>query len=55
MYEGRLFYGKDAFEGLRTMDRRRRSVLDKMQAESIPELALKLGGTTLQMPQRAAP
>ncbi len=31
---------------LRTMDRRRRTILEKMGFESIPELALKLGGLT---------
>jgi FixJ family two-component response regulator len=38
---------------LRTMDRRRRSVLDKMHSDSIPELALKLGGTSQQVLQKA--
>jgi len=38
---------------LRTMDRRRRAVLDKMHCESIPELALKLGSTPQQVLQKA--
>jgi FixJ family two-component response regulator len=38
---------------LRTMDRRRRAVLDKMHSESIPELALKLGSTPQQVLQKA--
>ncbi len=35
----------------RTMDRRRRAILDKMGTESIPELALKIGGLTLNKPR----
>src|SRR5205807_9294521 len=48
VYEGRVFYGKDAFEGLRTMDRlmeiRRGGVDD-------PDFGRKLGGRDL--PARA--
>jgi len=48
-YEGRLFYGKDAFEGLRVMDR-----LAELRAsgEDDPEWGRALGGRNL--PRRAA-
>ena len=49
IYEGRLFYGKDAFEGLRVMDR-----LGELKAsgEDDPEWGRALGGRNL--PPRAA-
>src|SRR5438046_2850405 len=41
VYEGRLFYGKDAFEGLRTMDR----LMDmKRTGEDDPEFGRELSG-----------
>jgi 5-methyltetrahydrofolate--homocysteine methyltransferase len=43
VYEGRLFYGKDAFEGLRTMDR-----LGQIRAgENDPAYGRELGGRNL--------
>ncbi len=44
VYEGRLFYGKDAFEGLRTMDR---LVELKKTGEDDPDFGRKLGGRNL--------
>jgi 5-methyltetrahydrofolate--homocysteine methyltransferase len=44
VYEGRLFYGKDAFEGLRTMDR----LLElRKSGEDDPDFGRKLGGRNL--------
>jgi 5-methyltetrahydrofolate--homocysteine methyltransferase len=47
VYEGRLFYGKDAFEGLRTMDRLAEL---KRSGEEDPEFGRALGGR--QLPPR---
>jgi len=47
VYEGRLFYGKDAFEGLRTMDR---LVELKRSGEEDPDFGRALGGR--QLPPR---
>ncbi|HLJ08632.1 MAG TPA: vitamin B12 dependent-methionine synthase activation domain-containing protein, partial [Acidimicrobiia bacterium] len=44
VYEGRLFYGKDAFEGLRTMDR---LVELKKTGEDDPDFGRVLGGRNL--------
>jgi len=44
VYEGRLFYGKDAFEGLRTMDR---LVEMKKSGEEDPDFGRALGGRNL--------
>jgi 5-methyltetrahydrofolate--homocysteine methyltransferase len=44
IYEGRLFYGKDAFEGLRTMDR---LVELSRTGEDDPEFGTELGGRDL--------
>jgi 5-methyltetrahydrofolate--homocysteine methyltransferase len=44
LYEGRLFYGKDAFEGLRTMDR---LVEIKRTGDDDPEFGRALGGRDL--------
>jgi 5-methyltetrahydrofolate--homocysteine methyltransferase len=44
VYEGRLFYGKDAFEGLRTMDR---LVEIKKGGEDDPEFGRAIGGRNL--------
>ena len=44
VYQGRLFYGKDAFEGLRTMDR---LVELKASGEAHPEYGRELGGRKL--------
>ncbi len=44
LYEGRLFYGKDAFEGLRTMDR---LVELARSGEDDPEFGTALGGRDL--------
>ena len=44
VYEGRLFYGKDAFEGLRTMDR---LVEIKKAGEDDPEFGRAIGGRNL--------
>jgi len=44
VYEGRLFYGKDAFEGLRTMDR---LVEMKKTGEDDPAFGTELGGRDL--------
>ena len=44
VYEGRLFYGKDAFEGLRTMDR---LVEMKKTGEEDPDFGRKQGGRNL--------
>ena len=44
VYEGRLFYGKDAFEGLRTMDR---LVEMKKTGEKDPDFGRVLGGRNL--------
>jgi len=44
VYEGRLFYGKDAFEGLRTMDR---LVELSRSGEDDPEFGRALGGRNL--------
>jgi 5-methyltetrahydrofolate--homocysteine methyltransferase len=44
VYEGRLFYGKDAFEGLRTMDR---LVELARTGEDDPEFGTALGGRDL--------
>ncbi len=44
VYEGRLFYGKDAFEGLRTMDRLMEL---KRSGEDDPEFGRALGGRDL--------
>jgi 5-methyltetrahydrofolate--homocysteine methyltransferase len=44
VYEGRLFYGKDAFEGLRTMDR---LVEINKTGEDDPEFGRALGGRDL--------
>ncbi len=44
VYEGRLFYGKDAFEGLRTMDR---LVELTRTGEDDPEFGTALGGRDL--------
>lgn len=41
LYEGRLFYGKDAFEGLRTMER---LIELKRSGEEDPDFGRKLGG-----------
>ncbi|HXW33511.1 MAG TPA: methionine synthase, partial [Acidimicrobiales bacterium] len=44
VYEGRVFYGKDAFEGLRTMDR----LMDlKRTGEEDPDFGRALGGRKL--------
>jgi 5-methyltetrahydrofolate--homocysteine methyltransferase len=54
VYEGRLFYGKDAFEGLRTMDR---LVELSRSGEDDPEFGRALGGRDLpprKSEQRAA-
>ncbi len=53
VYEGRLFYGKDAFEGLHTMDR---LVELKKTGEEDPDFGRALGGRNLpprksQLPQ----
>ncbi|HEX2065048.1 MAG TPA: methionine synthase, partial [Acidimicrobiales bacterium] len=53
IYEGRLFYGKDAFEGLRTMDR---LMALKRSGEEDPEFGRALGGRKLPpRAERAAP
>ncbi|HUO47789.1 MAG TPA: dihydropteroate synthase, partial [Acidimicrobiales bacterium] len=44
VYEGRLFYGKDAFEGLRTMDRLMEL---KRSGEEDPDFGRVLGGRNL--------
>ncbi|HWE71322.1 MAG TPA: vitamin B12 dependent-methionine synthase activation domain-containing protein, partial [Acidimicrobiales bacterium] len=44
VYDGRLFYGKDAFEGLRTMDR---LVEIKKTGEDDPEFGRAIGGRNL--------
>ncbi|MGA2834973.1 MAG: methionine synthase [Acidimicrobiales bacterium] len=44
VYDGRLFYGKDAFEGLRTMDR---LVEMKRNGEDDPEFGTAIGGRDL--------
>ncbi|MGH9030202.1 MAG: vitamin B12 dependent-methionine synthase activation domain-containing protein, partial [Acidimicrobiales bacterium] len=44
VYEGRLFYGKDAFEGLRTMDRLAEL---KRSGEDDPDFGRELGGRKL--------
>ena len=44
VYDGRLFYGKDAFEGLRTMDR---LVELSKSGEDDPEFGLAIGGRDL--------
>ncbi|HZU78961.1 MAG TPA: dihydropteroate synthase, partial [Acidimicrobiales bacterium] len=44
VYEGRVFYGKDAFEGLRTMDR---LVEIKKSGEDDPDFGRVLGGRNL--------
>ena len=44
IYDGRLFYGKDAFEGLRTMDR---LVEMSRSGEDDPEFGRELGGRDL--------
>jgi len=44
VYEGRLFYGKDAFEGLRTMDR---LIELKKTGEEDPDFGRALGGRKL--------
>jgi 5-methyltetrahydrofolate--homocysteine methyltransferase len=49
IYEGRLFYGKDAFEGLHTMDR---LMEIKRTGEDDPDFGRVLGGRNL--PARAA-
>jgi 5-methyltetrahydrofolate--homocysteine methyltransferase len=54
IYEGRLFYGKDAFEGLRTMDR---LVELRRTGEDDPAFGRELGGRDLgprRSEQRAA-
>jgi 5-methyltetrahydrofolate--homocysteine methyltransferase len=54
VYEGRLFYGKDAFEGLRTMDR---LVELSRSGEDDPDFGRALGGRDLpprKSEQRAA-
>ncbi len=54
VYQGRLFYGKDAFEGLRTMDR---LVELSRSGEDDPEFGRTLGGRDLpprKSEQRAA-
>ncbi|MGA8369045.1 MAG: methionine synthase, partial [Acidimicrobiales bacterium] len=54
VYQGRLFYGKDAFEGLRTMDR---LVELSRSGEDDPEFGRALGGRDLpprKSEQRAA-
>ena len=50
VYDGRLFYGKDAFEGLRTMDR---LVELAKTGEDDPEFGTELGGRDLG-PARAS-
>jgi 5-methyltetrahydrofolate--homocysteine methyltransferase len=47
VYKGRLFYGKDAFEGLRTVDR---LIELKRSGESDPEFGREIGGR--KMPPR---
>jgi 5-methyltetrahydrofolate--homocysteine methyltransferase len=44
VYDGRLFYGKDAFEGLRTMDR---LVELSRSGEDDPEFGIAIGGRDL--------
>jgi 5-methyltetrahydrofolate--homocysteine methyltransferase len=44
VYDGRLFYGKDAFEGLRTMDR---LVELSRSGEEDPEFGIAIGGRDL--------
>ncbi len=44
VYDGRLFYGKDAFEGLRTMDR---LVEMRRNGEDDPEFGTAIGGRDL--------
>src|ERR1019366_5997625 len=44
VYDGRLFYGKDAFEGLRTMDR---LVEMRKTGEEDPEFGTAIGGPDL--------
>ena len=44
VYDGRLFYGKDAFEGLRTMDR---LVEMTRNGEDDPEFGITIGGRDL--------
>jgi 5-methyltetrahydrofolate--homocysteine methyltransferase len=44
VYDGRLFYGKDAFEGLRTMDR---LVELKRSGETDPDFGREIGGRKL--------
>ena len=50
VYDGRLFYGKDAFEGLRTMDR---LVEMRKTGEDDPEFGTAIGGRDLG-PARAS-
>ena len=50
-YQGRLFYGKDAFEGLRTMDRLMEL---KSSSETDPDFGRALGGRP-GVPRRHAP
>jgi 5-methyltetrahydrofolate--homocysteine methyltransferase len=55
VYEGRLFYGRDAFEGLRTMDRLREL---ERTGQDDPDFGRKLGGRDLpprKSQQSAAP
>ena len=49
VYEGRLFYGKDAFEGLRTMDR---LIELKLTGEDDPSFGREIGGRKLS-PRRS--
>ena len=51
VYEGRLFYGKDAFEGLRTMDR---LVELHKSGEDDPDFGRALGGRNLPRAQEPA-
>ena len=51
VYDGRLFYGKDAFEGLRTMDR---LVEMRKTGEDDPAFGTELGGRDLGSPQERA-
>ena len=51
VYDGRLFYGKDAFEGLRTMDR---LVELTKTGEDDPEFGTAIGGRDLGSPQERA-
>jgi 5-methyltetrahydrofolate--homocysteine methyltransferase len=52
VYEGRLFYGKDAFEGLRTMDRLMEL---KRSGQDDPDWGRKPEGRVLVREQRPAP